>query len=240
MKKLLSVFLLSFLFASSQILQAQDLEQVLKKHFEAVGQDRLLKVECMVSNATVMQMGMELPVVIKYKRPNKFRTEVNIQGQSIVQAFDGTDGWQIIPMVSPDPTDLVGEQLKQAAEQADIDGQLWNYKEKGSTVELTGKEDMEGTEVYHIKLTTKDSDVQNYYIDAETYLLLKVKSTLNIQGQEIEAENIMGNYRNFDGIVMPMSIESKAMGQSSQIVINTVDFNVTLEDSVFTRPVKKE
>jgi len=194
----------------------------------------------MVSNATVMQMGMELPVVIKYKRPNKFRTEVNIQGQSIVQAFDGTDGWQIIPMVSPDPTDLVGEQLKQAAEQADIDGQLWNYKEKGSTVELTGKEDMEGTEVYHIKLTTKDGDVQNYYIDAETYLLLKVKSTLNIQGQEIEAENIMGNYRNFDGIVMPMSIESKAMGQSSQIVINTVDFNVTLEDSVFTRPVKKE
>ena len=240
MKKLLSVFLLSFLFASSQILQAQYLEQVLKKHFEAVGQDRLLKVECMVSNATVMQMGMELPVVIKYKRPNKFRTEVNIQGQSIVQAFDGTDGWQIIPMVSPDPTDLVGEQLKQAAEQADIDGQLWNYKEKGSTVELTGKEDMEGTEVYHIKLTTKDGDVQNYYIDAETYLLLKVKSTLNIQGQEIEAENIMGNYRNFDGIVMPMSIESKAMGQSSQIVINTVDFNVTLEDSVFTRPVKKE
>ena len=31
-----------------------------------------------------------------------------------------------------------------------------DYKAKGSKIELVGKDDMEGTEVYKLKLTTKD------------------------------------------------------------------------------------
>ena len=48
-----------------------------------------------------------------------------------------------------------------------MDGMLWNWKEKGYTVTFDGKEDMEGTSCYKIKVDTKEGDSFTYYIDAE-------------------------------------------------------------------------
>jgi outer membrane lipoprotein-sorting protein len=187
--------------------------------------------------AKINQMNMELPMVMKVKRPNKFRMEMTLQGQEMVQAYDGENGWMVAPWMSMEPQDLVGDQLKQAMEQADIDGALWNYKDKGHSAELVGKEDMEGTEVYNIKLTKKEGDVQNYYVDTETFILLKIKSKIMAQGTEVEVESMFGNYKQFDnGIVMPMSIEQKTSMGSATIVIEEVEFGVELDDAIFTRP----
>lgn len=156
----------------------------------------------------------------------------------MIQAYDGESGWLIAPWISPEPQDLAGDQLKEAIQQADIDGELFNYKEKRSTAELVGKEDMEGTEVFNIKLTTKDDDVKNYYIDIENFIILKVKSTVNAQGQEIEVETTMGDYQEIDGVIMPMSIESKSPMGATNIVMEEVKFNVDVDESIFNRPAK--
>lgn len=237
MKRLfVTIFSIGLLFTALS-LQAQDLDKILKNHFEAVGQKQLSEVNAFIMKAKINQMNMELPMVMKVKRPNKFRMEMTLQGQEMVQAYDGENGWMVAPWMSMEPQDLVGDQLKQAMEQADIDGALWNYKDKGHSAELVGKEDMEGTEVYNIKLTKKEGDVQNYYVDTETFILLKIKSKIMAQGTEVEVESMFGNYKQFDnGIVMPMSIEQKTSMGSATIVIEEVEFGVELDDAIFTRP----
>ncbi|HXG91475.1 MAG TPA: hypothetical protein VNN73_03785 [Blastocatellia bacterium] len=45
--------------------------------------------------------------------------------------------------------------MKDMQEQADIDGALVDYKEKGHTVELIGKEELESSPVYKLKPTLK-------------------------------------------------------------------------------------
>jgi outer membrane lipoprotein-sorting protein len=243
MKKFITATITLILLVSTQLLFSQSVDDILKKHFEAIGQDNLLKVQTMVTTAKIVQsaqgMTIEMPMTMTVKRPNKAKMEATMQGQTMVTAFNGTDGWMIAPWMSPDPIDLTGEQLDESKDQADIDGALWNYKEKGNTVSLVGKEDMEGTEVYNLKLVKKNGTVENYYIDADSYILLKTKSKINANGTEIEVENVLSNYQTIDGIAMAMNIEVRSMGGSTQITLEKVDFNIAVDDSIFERPVKK-
>lgn len=238
MKKLFLFTLLTSLMAG--MLQAQTLDEVLKKHFEASGQEKLAGMKTIQITGKVIQagMGMEMPMTMKIKRPDKFRMEADVQGTKMVSVINGDKGWMIAPWISTEPQDLAGEQFEQTKEQADIDGDLWHYADKGHTAELLGKEDMEGTQVYKIQLNKKNGDTQYYYIDADTYILLKVTTKTSRQGMELTVDNIFSNYKMVDGVVMPMSIESSAMGQSSQIVLDDVQFNVDIPDSLFEKPVK--
>ncbi|MCK4464821.1 MAG: hypothetical protein KAU83_03835, partial [Bacteroidales bacterium] len=135
--------------------------------------------------------------------------------------------------------DMDPETAKQLKIQADIDGELYNYKEKGHEVEYLGTDEMEGTEVHKIKLTRKDGDVSIYYIDADAYVVLKVTGKRKIQGVEVEGESTLGNYKMVEGIVFPFSITSGVAGQPGvQIVIDTILLDKPVADSLFVRPEK--
>ena len=233
---LIVIMLLSTCFVSSQTL-----DEILESYFEVIGQEKLAKVSTMVFKAKVVMaaMGIELPMVVKSKRPNMFRSEMELQGMKIITAFDGKDGWMINPMASPDPQDLVGDQLKDAQKQADIDGDLYNWEEKGHTAEYSGTEDLEGTEVYKIKLTKEDGEIQYYFLDTESFILLKQTIIINTMGAEVETNLSFGNYKMIDGIAMAFSMDVMTMGQSTQLIIESVEFGIELDDSIFKRPVKE-
>ena len=120
----------------------QDLQQILDKHFKAIGQEKILNVQTVVSYGTLEQMGMQIPFKTITKRPGKAYLEMNIQGSKMISAFDGANGWAVQPLMgSTEPVDLVGDELRPMKEMADLDGNLWNYSEKGHQLELLGKEE---------------------------------------------------------------------------------------------------
>jgi hypothetical protein len=184
---------------------------------------------------------METPFTTITKRPDKFRLEVDIQGQKMIQAFDGEKGWLIAPWAgTTDPQEIPAEQVKFMKWQAEIDGFLYNYKEKGLTTELIGKEDLEGTEVFKIKQTNPEGDVFTYYIDAENYVILKSEITTKMMGNEIKQEGSTSNFKEVEGMVFPFSIENKTQGQVvNQVVVDTILFNQEVNDSIFIMPAKK-
>ncbi len=236
MKKIFSALLVLLFVAAAGQLFAQNLDDVLKKHFEAVGQEKLMEKQTYSVKAKIQQMGMELPMEMKMKRPNKFRVEMEMQGQKMIQAFDGQKGWMIAPWISSEPQDLSGPELDQAMEQANIDGELYNYKEKGATASLLGKVNMDGSPMFNIKFTGKDGNVKNYFIDAESYLVRKVKSKVSAQGQEMEVEQNLSEYKNIDGILMPMKIESKMPMGSANVIFEEIKFGEKFDDSIFAKP----
>ncbi len=81
------------------------------------------------------------------------------------------------------------------ADQADIDGPLVDYKAKGHQVELVGKEKVEGSDAYKLKVTKKDGDVEYYFLDADSYLPVRVEGKRTIRGTEIEGESTLGDYK---------------------------------------------
>ncbi len=187
--------------------------------------------------------GIEVPVVIEQKRPNMIRMDVTLQGVTIVQAYDGKTGWQINPMQGrKNPEPLPEEALRQMDLQADVDGSpLVDYKAKGSTAELIGKDKVEGADAYKIRLTLKTGDSMVIYIDAERFLEVKIENRMKTRGTEIESESTVGDYRDVGGLMIAHAMQGgqKGVPQKQKMIIQKVELNVPIEDARFKMPGSK-
>ena len=229
------------LFSVSGNSQEVTLDQVLSAYYKANGIEKMKEWQTITSSGKSIVGGQEFPFTMIMKRPGKMRVEAEIQKMKMIQSFDGEKGWSVMPWTgSTDAQEMTADEVKSLKHQSDPEGALYNWKEKGSKVELLGKEDMEGTSVFKIKLTRADGDVEDYYIDAESYVPLKMTTKTKIQGNETEAESYFSNYKDINGVLMASTITSKVKDQVvSQIVIDKVETNLPVDDSLFIKPVKK-
>ncbi|NOX47151.1 MAG: outer membrane lipoprotein-sorting protein [Chlorobi bacterium] len=220
-------------------IQAQSVDEILNSYYEAVGMEKQLTHNSMKITGKSIQMGMETPFTMVQKRPDSFRLEVDMQGgATMIQAFDGKTAWMVAPWTgSTDPVELSGTRLDAMKMQADFDGMLYDYADKGYTLELMGTDDMEGTEVYKLKFTNENGNVFYQFIDTENHILLKTTSIMKQGDAEIESETYFGNYKDMDGIIVPFSVESKMNGETkSQVIVETVEYDMDVDDSIFHMP----
>jgi hypothetical protein len=224
---------------------AQTVDEIIGKYVQATGGlDKLRAVKSLrMTGKMVMGQGMEAPFMMEIRRPDSVRTEFVFQGMTGIQAFDGKQGWQLMPfMGKTDPEPVPPDAIKQMQEQSDFEGPLVAYKEKGHQVELIGQEDVEGAKAWVVKCTLKSGDIRKYFIDAEYFLPIKVEAKMKMQGQEIEGETTLGDYKEVGGLKFPYSMDSKQKGAPAgqQIVIDKIDLNPALEDSRFKMPEVKK
>ena len=226
------------LFIGSFAVQAQNLNKILDDYYDAVGMKKLLNTTTIVMKGNIVQMNMDLPMTMYRKRPNKMRMEAVIQGNKFVQAYNGKDGWAIMPWTgSTDPQPLTDDQVKLLEQEADIEGDLYNWKEKGFEVTLEGSDEMEGTPVYKIKVVKPSGNEYTYYLDKDNNVVLREDARVKVQGTPIESATYYSNFKSVDGMIMPFSIESKMNGQvTSQITIDSVEVNQDIDDSMFDMP----
>ena len=237
----LAVIFSLFIFTG---LQAQSVDEIVAKHLKALGgKETIAAIKSIRINgkSTITAMGFEAGFKRTAKRPNLVRLDISMQGQQMVQAYDGKTAWQIMPfMGNPDPQPMPELQAKQMIREADFDGPIVNYKKKGNKIELVGKEDLEGSEVYKLKVTLKDGDTFYSYIDAEYFLELKrVMKTKGPGGNEIEVTTYMSDYKPVDGMMMPHSIRIQNPVQGAiEVTFTTVETNIDVDDSYFQMPKK--
>jgi len=158
-----TIMLLALGLLLAPIAHAQSVDDILAKHYEACGGLAKLKAlnTMRVTGSMTMGPGMEAPITMERKRPGMRRMEFTIQGMTGIQAFDGAKTWSVMPfMGKKDPEVAPAEETKQADEQADFDGPLVDYKNKGNTVEFVGKDKVEGSDVYKLKVTLKGGEIR--------------------------------------------------------------------------------
>lgn len=220
---------------------AQTVDEIIAKNVDARGGlDKLKSVKTMrMSGKMTVGPGIEAPISMEMKRPNNVRMEITFQGNTGVQAYDGKDGWAISPFSGKkEPEPMSADDLKEAEEQADMDGPLVDYKAKGHAVELVGKEKVEGSEVYKIKVALKNGDTRYLYIDADSFLEIKSESKRTVRGSEVELETTIGDYKEVGGLLVPHSFQSGAKGrpEKQNITVDKVELNPALDDTRFKMP----
>jgi outer membrane lipoprotein-sorting protein len=192
-----------------------------------------------MSGSIELQPGLNAPIAIYQKRPDKLRFELTIQGKTIVQAYDGKTGWYINPLQGKTDASLMGEdQLKVTQEQADVDGPLVDYKAKGNSVELQGKDTVEGSDVYKLKVTLKDGTVRVFYIDPDSWLEIKEEDTRTIRGSERQDETTYGDYKEVGGLIYSFSQAQgdKGSQEKQKITIEKIEQNIPMDDAMFKMP----
>lgn len=226
------------------LLGAQTLEEILAKNYQARGGlDKLkaMKAVKMSGKIVIPAQGLDMPVVIWQKNPGKMRVETTFQDKKIVQACDGRKAWWIMPFLSAEPREMEQEQARLFAEQADFENPLVVFREKGFKLELLGKENMEGTPVFKLKLTKTGGREILFYLDAGSGN--ERKSTLTLKSGETETMNeiVYGDYRPVGGMVMPFYVENKMNGKiQMQMTVESIEINPVMDDAMFAMPEKKE
>jgi outer membrane lipoprotein-sorting protein len=241
MKKL-ALFLTVILLVPGNYIMSQSLDDILNEYFSATGQDNLLKVNTQKLTGKMIQGGLEIPFIQMAKRPAKVRIEGTFQDLTFIQTFNGEEGWMVNPFAGvTEPQPMSEDEIRSMHYQADMDGMLWNWKEKGYTVTFEGEEDMEGTSCYKIKLETKAGDTFTYYLDSDTYIMLRLTTKMMMMGNEMETDTYYSNYMMVEGIAVPANIETKLKGQLLMtMTIEKAELNTDLDDALFEKPLVKQ
>jgi outer membrane lipoprotein-sorting protein len=195
----------------------------------------------------------QLPFVLDLKRSRKMRMELQFNGQTAIQVFDGANGWKLRPFLNRREVEpYTAEEMKSTSSQADLDGFLIDYAAKGTQIELVGREKVEDRDTYKLKLTMKSGEPINVWIDAQTFLEAKIQGQpRRLDGVYHPVEIHYRDYRPVNGLQVPYLIETEVLPlaqakaakaikeptiQTEKIFIEKVMVNPKLDDSLFSKP----
>jgi hypothetical protein len=194
---------------------------------------------------------VQLPFLMELKRTRKLRLEVQFNGQTAIQVYDGTNGWKLRPFLNRRVVEpYSSEEVKGAALLSDLDGPLVDYAAKGTQLELVGVEKVENRDAYNLKLTMKNGQSLHVWIDARTFLEAKIEGQpRRLDGVFHPVEIYYRDYRAVSGLEVPFTMETKVLPipksgkaplsaavSTEKIVVEKVMVNPKLEESLFTRP----
>ena len=230
MKKL--VFVLAGLVAFTA-LNAQSLDEIVKKYSEANHQDKVAAMTTIKITAKMSMMGMDLPMEMWMKNPDKIKTVTNFNGQEIISVFDGTKGYSLNPMTgSADPVEMTPDQIKQTQNSNMFKNFMANYLKEGKLT-LEGEENVNNKPAFKVKADLDGGNSTYMFIDKETYLLAKTSATVNQGGTAVTVDSYPTDYKEMNGIMLPMKTTSSAQGMDFVLVFDKVEVNIPMEDSIF-------
>jgi hypothetical protein len=184
---------------------------------------------------------VELPYRLEMKRPLRTRLEIDFDGKTAVQVYDGVQGAKIRPYLGRSAAEpYTSAELKLAAAEQELDGPLIDHERKGTKVAAEGIEKVDGSDAYKLKLTFKDGTVRHLWVDANSFLEVKMDGSRHLDGKSHVIETYMRNYKSVNGLMFPMLTETVIQGVpgSSKITVATVSVNPALDDSRFKADAK--
>ncbi|GAA4464375.1 hypothetical protein GCM10023189_43540 [Nibrella saemangeumensis] len=241
------VSVLAVLFFVALIAQAQTVDEILSKYYEATGgKDKWLALQSIRMTGKGKVQGMDIPVFMTQKAPNKQILKLNVQGKEFVQmAFDGTTGWST-NFMSQKPEKMAAEDSENLKQETQLQDSFINYKEKGYKAELEGKETIEGTECHKIKLTKKpvmvdgkaEENVSYYFFSVADNVPIMVRSYVKKgQAKGTAIDTFMSDYQEVNGLFMPYSITQKVNGQTAfSMTADKIETNIAVDDKEFAFP----
>ncbi len=232
----ISAALLTVTFLAAGAVQAQTLDEIIAKNLKSKGGlDKIRATTSVKMTGKVAADGKDITMTIWAKRPNLMRREYTVDGQNVVNAFDGTTLWMSAGTTPPQA--MPGPQAAYAKQESEFDSVFVDYKEKGHAMEFLGKEQVNGKDAYRLKVQKKGGPPQDYYLDADTGLEMKISTNVDQGGSPTVLVTEMSDYRDVDGRQVPFTSKQILNGKlMASIALDKVEFNVPVDESVFRMP----
>jgi len=221
--------------------QAQTAEELVSKNIQAHGgMDKIKAIKSIrITGKLSAGGGFTAATTQENQRPNLVRETFSLQGMTAITAYDGETGWQIQPFGGRKDPQLMGEDsLRDLVLDADFDGPLVDYKEKGNTVEYLGHDVVDGDDALRLKVTLKNGDILYYFLDPDTFLEIRREAQEFIRGSVNESVLEMGSYKPVAGVMYPFSIAqgTKANPGAQTTTIEKIEVNVPIDKADFAVP----
>jgi hypothetical protein len=182
-----------------------------------------------------------LPFTLDLKRPYQSRLEVEFAGKTAVQVYDGKHGWKVRPFLNrKDVEPFTAEEVRSTeAAREDLEGPLVDSAAKGTKVELETVEAVEGHDAYKLKLTLKDGTTRHVWIDAKSFLDVKIDGVpRQMDGKMHDVYVYRRDFRKVEGVMIPFLVETAVVGypDTHKMIIEKAAVNPKLDDALFAKP----
>jgi len=215
-------------------------DELVAKNIEAHGgAAKLAALRTLRMTGRVIQGGFEIAFGQVQKRPGMIRSESTVQGLTAVEAWDGKEAWSLEPFSGRrDAQRDSADAARARAREADIEGPLVRWREKGHRVTYLGTEDVDGTLAHKLRIDYKDGDSSVVFLDPDHFLEIRIESTTHVRGTERVSVADLGDYEQVEGVWMPFSIEVGRPGgaRDTRVTIEYAEANAEVDDAMFRFP----
>lgn len=230
MKKLTQ--LISIILLAPMALLAQTADEIVAKHNEARGGSEKLKaIRSLLIENTLEANGMDFENKMTLITGKAMKSETKIMGNQMVQAYDGAQAWTIRPSMmggTGEPEPMPDNMVAGVSRQTDP-FPLIDIAAKGTKVELAGEEKVKGNDNYHLKITFKDNDTVDMWVDKATYFVSKMTVVQMGQAQDL----FYSNHKVIDGVSFPFTMEFETQMGPIAMKTNKIIINPTVDESIF-------
>jgi hypothetical protein len=220
---------------------AQSVDDLVARHIEARGgYDRIKAIQTIKITRTVATPFSNVKVIIYKKRPQLLRAEQTAPGQAAVpRGVNADSAWDVAQgqvVLRPGPAAAEAREID-----ADFDGLLVDWKAKGHSLTLDGREPLPGGDAFKLKLTTRSGVVRYIFLDATTYLERRQTGVVTLAGNRKETFVMdISSWRAVDGVQFAFNLDEDRTGpqvtQSFATYTEKVELNVPMEDALFAPP----
>jgi hypothetical protein len=235
------------LLASSVSAYAQTADEVIEKSIAALGgraAHAKLKSRLTVGTILVSTPGGDFTgsVEILTAAPNKVRTLIKADLSALGagplvfdQRFDGHSGYELDSLQGN--REITGNQLDNLRNNS-FPHQFLDYKGLGISAKLSGKESAGTREVFLVIFDPTSGSLVRHYIDAQTYLPVRMVMTADIPqlGREIEQTIEFLDYREVDGVKVPFRLQLSSAVQNFTLTIDKIEHNLPVDEKLFSKP----
>lgn len=234
MKKLQIGLFAAAAMMSIQSVKAQTADEVIDKYVTALGgKEKILSLKSVKKVGSLNVQGMDVGLTVTRVQGVGSRNDISVPGMGEgFQVVNPIKGWDFMPfMGQASPEEVSVDKLKSSLSLLDIQGSLVNYKEKGSQVEMSGKEKVENAECYKLKLTDKQGVISTLFIDSKSNYLVKSIITAKSSNGDINTELSFGDFKKTDeGYIFPFS---EVMDRGT-IIFTSIETNKPVDEKIFT------
>ena len=226
------IFLSLLTLLTLQTAFGQSADEIVNKHIEAIGgADNWKKMNSLVMEATMKAQGAEIKLTRTHIHNKAMRMDIAVMGMNGYQILTDKEGWSYMPFQGQTKAEpMTADDIKTSQDQLSILDEFITYKDLGKKLDFIGKEDLDGTECFKLKLTDKDGQEVTFWIDPASYYTLKQSQKIKANGKEMESVTTFSNYKKTEeGIVYPFTV-SADWGESE---ITKLTFNSKIDESLF-------
>jgi hypothetical protein len=214
-------------------------ESILDRYIEVTGgKDAYLKLKTEISTGTLEMTAQGIKgTLTRYAAdPDKSYTALDLQGVGVIET--GTLGglaWEKSAILGPRV--INGEEKAQALREGAFNAEL-NWRKLYTKVETAGVEMLDGEECYKVILTPAEGKPETTYYQKKSGLAVKTTTVLVSQMGEVPVEAVIGDYREFGGILVASKVTQKAAGQEVTRTIRGIQVNPRIPDDRFEPPAE--
>ncbi len=187
------------------------------------------------------------------KAPNKLYSEIVVEPQHIVAAYNGKSAWGQDGTGAPH-TFTGHDAVEWESTARYLNDRLLNAKKDKLAMRLVGMDRVNGSRAYHLVFTFAPGVTRDVFFDAQTHLILReIVNPPTRTGATTTAAAKPGaahataslppieqfdydDYQPVDGIPEPRKIELRRDGRDYRIAVTHVEINSPVKDAIFDFP----